>query len=83
MKSRIQYIDMAKGLTILLVIVGHIDTVNVLEAAIYSFHMPMFFILSGYFMKIQLRISEAFKKLFRTLIVTYLVVGGQYQYVSF
>ena len=39
-KARIQYWDMAKGFTILLVIIGHISNVNpYLRAIIFSFHM--------------------------------------------
>lgn len=76
MNKRIQFVDMAKGLTILLVIVGHIDTVSVLKVSIYSFHMPLFFILSGYFIKTSESISESFRKMFRALIVPYLIVGG-------
>ncbi len=46
---RIAWVDVAKGITMLLVIIGH---TSVRDSAIwtwcYSFHMPMFFILSGY-----------------------------------
>ena len=47
MKARIRYIDIAKGIGIISVIIGHTipESVNI----IYSFHMPLFFILSGYF----------------------------------
>lgn len=45
-KNRIQWIDCAKGIAILLVIIGHsIDAFP--RAMIFSFHMPLFFILSG------------------------------------
>lgn len=49
-KQRIEWIDLAKGITILLVIVGH--TVlegfwgQIVRGIIFSFHMPLFFILS-------------------------------------
>lgn len=49
-KKRIEWVDIAKAITILLVIVGH--TVDGLSrAVIYSFHMPLFFILSAYTFK--------------------------------
>lgn len=48
MQKRIQYIDIAKGICILLVILGHELTWNdALRYFIYSFHIPMFFVLSG------------------------------------
>lgn len=75
-KKRIQFIDLAKGFAILLVIIGHIETIPYVKHLIYSFHMPLFFILSGYFFKNEESFRKAFKKLFSTLIIPYLIVGG-------
>ena len=61
-KSRIGWLDAWKGFAILLVVLGHIadgyldaglfaENTNVLQGiydVIYSFHMPLFFVLSGY-----------------------------------
>ena len=47
--NRIPWIDIAKGITILLVIIGHtVQTGGWVRNFIFSFHMPLFFILSGY-----------------------------------
>lgn len=43
-RQRIDWIDFAKGITILLVIIGH-NVSGPLRGAIFSFHMPLFFIL--------------------------------------
>lgn len=43
---REQYIDISKGIGILLVVLGHIT--GPWQELIYGFHMPFFFILSGY-----------------------------------
>lgn len=43
--GRVEWVDCAKGFAILLVIVGH-TVGGVLRGAIFSFHMPLFFILS-------------------------------------
>ena len=54
MNNRIEYIDVAKALGILLVIYGHCHyTFNIprLGIAIYSFHMPLFLFISGMFIK--------------------------------
>jgi fucose 4-O-acetylase-like acetyltransferase len=61
--SRIDWIDTAKGLGIILVVVGHVMrgltaahvmdssfAVKFTDAWIYSFHMPFFFFLSGLFL---------------------------------
>ena len=52
--KRINYIDIAKGLAIICVIIGHTfakyDKLDRLVITfIYSFHVPLFFILSGFF----------------------------------
>ncbi len=45
-------IDTAKGMTILLVVIGHRNYLpSFLTTWIYAFHMPLFFLLSGYFAK--------------------------------
>ncbi|WP_281336394.1 acyltransferase family protein [Flavobacterium eburneipallidum] len=54
--TRFEFIDRMKGIAIILVIVGHIIQFNNIDGGtnnkifniIYSFHMPLFFILSGY-----------------------------------
>ena len=49
---RIEWVDILKGLAILLVVVGHMEyaegTANPGRILIYSFHMPLFFMLAGY-----------------------------------
>ncbi|MCQ2371627.1 MAG: acyltransferase [Akkermansia sp.] len=49
---RIEWVDILKGLAILLVVVGHMEyaegTSNPGRMLIYSFHMPLFFMLAGY-----------------------------------
>ena len=46
--TRKQYLDIAKGIGIILVVLGHCPQVyNPLKQWIYTFHMPLFFIVSG------------------------------------
>lgn len=46
---RYDWIDSLKGMAIILVVIGHINNVsNELNQYIYSFHMPLFFFISGY-----------------------------------
>lgn len=52
--KRIDYVDIAKGIGIVLVVMGHNDFALISPFAhklIYSFHMPMFFFMSGMFFK--------------------------------
>ncbi len=47
--KRLDWIDIAKGIAMILVIVGHtVPNPSPLRHAIFSFHMPVFFFLAGY-----------------------------------
>ncbi len=71
---RIKEIDIAKGIGILLVVLGHLlsDVGGVLHDWIYSFHMPLFFILSGVVLPERIDV----KKLTYKLLVPYLLWPG-------
>lgn len=77
-KERINYLDYAKGVSILLVVLGHIYySDNPIKIWIYSFHMPLFFIISGflstnYVSNDKTRIIKKFK----SLIIPYILFGG-------
>lgn len=46
--KRIPYLDIAKGFAILFVIIGHCKySPSIVNGWLYSFHMPLFYILSG------------------------------------
>ena len=84
--KRLEYIDLAKGVMILLVVAGHIVQYYLqgyvqhkLWTFIYSFHMPLFFLLSGFVMGITRKKMEEvpfcgwlWKKI-RTLLVPFLL----------
>ena len=46
--NRLQWLDTAKGITILLMVLGHTSIPSVLSNFIWAFHMPLFFIASGW-----------------------------------
>jgi fucose 4-O-acetylase-like acetyltransferase len=48
LQNRINWIDQAKGIGILLVVIGHMNIPVKLSVVIFSFHMPLFFFISGY-----------------------------------
>jgi fucose 4-O-acetylase-like acetyltransferase len=81
-KKRVGYIDIAKGIGIILVVMGHNDFSLISPFAhklIYSFHMPMFFFMSGMFFRpdapfrtfLWNRFSRVLKPFFTTLILIY------------
>src|ERR1044071_3831642 len=74
MSKRIGYLDIARGIGILLVVLGHNDfeVISVFaRQVIYSFHIPLFFFLSGYFINTSLPFFDFFKKRFNSLLKPY------------
>jgi fucose 4-O-acetylase-like acetyltransferase len=49
--ARLDWVDTAKGIGILLVVIAHAWTRGAVRDFIYAFHMPLFFLLSGYMSK--------------------------------
>lgn len=74
-KKRVESIDIARGIGILLVIWGHLTIDGQMSRfAIFTFHMPLFFMLSGIFADRENDLAKGAAKLVRTLLVPYLCV---------
>jgi fucose 4-O-acetylase-like acetyltransferase len=77
--KRVDYYDIAKGIGILMVVLGHSQNLckplNILSAIAWSFHMPLFFILSGMCFKRKEYgyLSSSFKRLVVPYIFTILL----------
>lgn len=77
-KKRILWLDVAKGIAILCTIVGHtVAFGSQVRNLIFSFHMPLFFIIAGYTLKTipKEKIIYATWKDFKRLIIPFLVMG--------
>ncbi len=70
MEKRIEWIDIAKGIGIILVVIGHISQNKIISNFIYSFHMPLFFILSGFLYKPK---EKYVRKKAKTILIPYIV----------
>ncbi|WP_455544271.1 acyltransferase family protein [Intestinibacter sp.] len=75
--KRLEYLDIAKGFAILLVVLGHIyDMSNPIKIWIYSFHMPLFFVISGILCnhtnQKERTISNVIISKFKSLIIPYI-----------
>jgi fucose 4-O-acetylase-like acetyltransferase len=68
--EHIAWIDVARGVGILLVVLGHLET-GLVKSCIYTFHMPLFFILSGNMHKVSARYAEYFRRRSIRLLVPY------------
>lgn len=75
--KRINYLDCIRGFALLLVILGHIYIyTNPIKVWIYSFHMPLFFIISGFLWSNKnIDIKITIIKRFKALIIPYILFG--------
>ncbi|WP_336961225.1 acyltransferase family protein [Sphingobium aquiterrae] len=69
-RGRVDWIDQLKGLGILLVVIGHVTTYAPLHHWIFLFHMPLFFLLSGYLGRARAS-GEIVRSRFFSLLVPY------------
>lgn len=72
-KKRDVALDMMKGMGIIAVIIGHLTTYG--RQLIFSFHMPMFFIVAG-FLYHRSSLTIRMKSDFKRLIVPYMITAG-------
>ena len=80
--KRNETIDVAKGIGIFLMVLGHMHINEQLNLFIYSFHMPLFYIISGFLYKN----SGGYywiKKKAKSLLVPYFCFGIVYILISF
>lgn len=83
LEPRIGWVDAAKAMGIFFVFWGHTlysgsEAACIINKAIYSFHMPMFFILSGYVLKPDSKSfneyqNNKFKRIFLPALIVYLL----------
>jgi len=71
--ERILWVQSLKAFAIILVVLGHIN--NPMNGIIYSFHMPLFFFVSGFFLNPENRIVDFIKKNFYRLMIPYFSFG--------
>lgn len=79
-KKRIEWIDTAKGLGIICIIVSHfnLESINAewFRAIIQIFDVPLFFFLSGYMFKENLDFKSFLLKKTKSLVVPYFCIGA-------
>lgn len=70
-RQRIQYIDVARGIAIISIILGHS---GVIYKTVYTFDIPIFFMITGFFIDENDSFLHFIKRKFQTLIVPYYIV---------
>ena len=84
-------IDITKGLLITLVVIGHLLlgklNDNMVRYIIYSFHMPIFLLVSGYLVNVQRleqeNLSGLFRKYFSRLIIPWAIAVIIYSLIEY
>lgn len=79
MKKRVEFVDVLRGVSIILMIMGHLGFGYYFDYYIHAFHMPIWFFLAGYFQS-NYKLNICFiKQKARKLIIPYLF-WGLFQY---
>ena len=74
-EKRILWVDYAKSIGIFLVVLGHTTTFYPLRSLIYSFHIPLFFFISGFLFSFEKypNFKTFFKRRFSQLVIPYVI----------
>ncbi len=79
-RFRSEYIDIARGAVIILMLIGHSGAPKIVTQLIYGFHMPFFFILSGLLYNRSKWETKGFRELvvskFKAYMIPYFVLCG-------
>ena len=80
-RARNVTLDLMKGITILLMIYAHVSDIELVNRIVFSFHMPLFFLLAGYLSKDNCEakeilpfIAKSGKRLLIPYVVTMLLI---------
>ena len=72
--ERLSWLDVLKGIGIILVAVGHIYSNRIVFNWLYSFHMPLFFLAAGWVYKEKTILTDI-KRRIQTIVVPYFSFG--------
>ena len=83
--NRIGYLDAAKGIAIICIVIGHSYSYHVGNGGfiipyLYSFHVPIFFVISGILYARRSQVHISVLKKIKELILPYLFWGTAYQF---
>lgn len=75
--QKIPWVTLAKCIGLYLMVLGHMELVSPgMSAYIYTFHMPLFFILSGMFTSRNTDKKTVCEKLYRRLIIPFIIIAA-------
>lgn len=80
--SRLNHIDILKGIGIILMVIGHMHYWPNFNKFIFGFHMPLFFWISGYLYHKPTNILIYAMRKVRTLLIPYFIAGLAYSFLD-
>ena len=70
--GRLLYVDIAKGIAMICIILGHLGNSSI-NRVVFTFHVPIFFFITGYFINSNRDLKEFIKNKARTLLIPYFI----------
>lgn len=68
--KRIEYLDIARGLCIIAIVLGHLQ-ISQINSFVFTFHIPVFFLITGYFFNPTETVLDTANHKIKTLIRPY------------
>lgn len=72
--QRLKFLDVARGICIICIILGHFEQDAIIRV-VFTFHVPVFYLITGYFTTDKRDFGDYVKAKFRTLVVPYLITS--------
>ncbi len=71
--ARLTYLDVAKGIAMICIVLGHMGSAFI-ERVVFPFHVPIFYLITGYFISTKRPMREFVARKARTLLVPYVLL---------
>lgn len=71
---RVSWLDVLKGIGIILVVIGHVYSNETIYRWLYSFHMPLFFFAAGWVYKQKPLLADISRRI-QTIVIPYFTFG--------
>ena len=68
--GRIRYLDIARGIAIICIILGHLNNAHI-NQVVFTFHVPVFYFITGYFLGKKSSVKAFIRQKARSLLVPY------------
>lgn len=83
-RKRITYLDIARGIGMLLVVMGHVEYIDLnVRFYVTAFHMPLFFVISGILIQEKETEKTSFSKLIKTKLYSIMLPYVVFSLLSF